>query len=400
MDGELPRRVSRDDVSPEVAASWLRWCDERRWLNQHRSELAKLVVQLYPAEYRVPRAALLAPPEWLAVEPMELGSLVLRLDEGPQTAEVDGSEPESEATRPLRTDGLRFGRYTLAIKHLSPPALFESRPSYRLLGVFLAVRRLEFGWGAYFDKIDVCEALAHETAAVCMAEGLPASAEQLRGRLPFRELIVDPFDPRRRAIIPAIATLTIRRRHYPTESSFLLHWRDPTKVATGGGSYGVIPTGEFQPSSAAPWDRQNDFDLWRNMVREYSEELLGEPEHDGTRSQPIDYERWPLFQRLQAARADGSLSTFVLGLGVDALTLSTNVLTVVVIDDDVFTEVFGSAVRCNAEGEIVTVGGGTPTGGVPFTETAVRRILESEPIAETGAACLALAWKHRDTLGL
>jgi hypothetical protein len=155
--------------------------------------------------------------------------------------------------------------------------------------------------------------------------------------------------------------LTIRTRRYPAEPSFLLHWRDPAKVATGGGIYGVIPTGEFQPSSTASWDRQNDFDLWRNMVREYSEELLGVPEHDATRTRPIDYEQWPLFQRLQEARANGSLRVFVLGLGVDALTLSTNILTVAVIDDNVFTEAFGNAVRFNEEGEIVTIGGGTPT---------------------------------------
>ncbi|MGH3911903.1 MAG: helix-turn-helix domain-containing protein [Pseudonocardiaceae bacterium] len=392
--------MSPDEASPEIAVSQLRWRDERRWLNQHRSELAKLVVQLYPAECRVPRAALLTHPEWLATEPIELGSLALGLDEGSQTAEVDGSEPESEATRPLRIAGVRFERYTSAMKHLSPPVLFESRPSYRLLAASLASRRLEFGMGSYFDKIDICEALAHETAAVCMAQGLPSSPEPLRGRLPFRELIGDPFDPRRRAIIPAIATLTIRLRRSPAEPSFLLHWRDPAKVAISGGTYGVIPTGEFQPSSAAPRDRHNDFDLWRNIVREYSEELLGAPEHDSAQDQPIAYEEWPLYQRLQAARPDGSLRAFVLGLGVDALTLSTNVLTVVVIDDNVFAEVFGSAVRFNEEGEIVTIGGGTPTEGVPFTEVAVRQMLESEPMAETGAACLALAWQHRETLGL
>jgi len=58
---------------------------------------------------------------------------------------VDGSEPESGATRPLRTAGMRFERYSSAIKCLSPPALFESRPSYRLLGAALSARRLEFG---------------------------------------------------------------------------------------------------------------------------------------------------------------------------------------------------------------------------------------------------------------
>ncbi|MGH3942045.1 MAG: helix-turn-helix domain-containing protein [Pseudonocardiaceae bacterium] len=392
--------VHRDDVSSEIAVSRLRWRDERRWLNQHRAELARLAVQLYPAEYRLPRTAVLAHPEWLAGGPVELDALALRLDERPQTVEVDGTEFESELTRPLRSTGARFERYTSAMKHLSPPALFESRPSYRLLDISLAARRLEFGLGAYFDKLDVCEALAHEVAAVCMGEGLPCSPERLRGRLPLRELISDPFDLGRRAVIPGIATLTIRLRRYPVESSFLLHWRDPARVATAGGPYGVIPTGEFQPSSVGLWDRGNDFDLWRNMVREYSEELLGEPEHDGTRSQPIDYPQWPLYQQLQAARADGSVAAFFLGLDLNALSLAATILTVVVFDDDVFTEMFGGAVRFNEEGEIVAVGGGTPAEGVPFTEAAVRRMLETEPMTASCASCLSLAWKHRTALDL
>lgn len=63
--------------------------------------------------------------------------------------------------------------------------------------------------------------------------------------------------------------------------------------------YDVIAAGEFQPASVALWDRRNDFDLWRNIVREYSEELLGTPEHDGTRIKPIDYDTWPLYRDLE-----------------------------------------------------------------------------------------------------
>ena len=399
--GHARRLVSRDDASPQIAASRLRWREERRWLHQHRAELAHLAVQLYPLQNRLPGTHQLTHPDWLAAEPVELGSLALQLDERPLTAEIDGSEPESERVRPLRTAELRFERYTSAMKHLNPPTLFESRPSYRLLDASLASRRLSFGLGAYFEKLDVGEALAHEIAAVCMADGILDSAEQLRGRLPFRDLIGDPFHAQRRAISAGIATLTIRLRRYPAEPSFLLHWRDPSKVATSGGTYGVIPTGVFQPSSVALWDRHNDFDLWRNIAREYSEELLGEPEHDGTRSRPIDYEQWPLFQRLQAAREDGSVGAYFLGLGLNALTLGATILTVVVIDDDdVFTDIFGATVRFNEEGEIVTVGGGTPAEGVPFIEAAVRRMLETEPMTPSGAACLALAWKHRNALGL
>lgn len=145
----------------------------------------------------------------------------------------------------------------------------------------------------------------------------------------------------------------------------LLHWRDPAKVATAAGIYDVIPAGEFQPSSVAIWDRRNDFDLWRTIVREYAEELLGEPEHDGTRSRPITYHDWPVYQRLNQAQADGSVTSHVLGLGLDALTLAATILTVVVIDDDVFTGAFGETVQFNEEGEIVAVGDGTPAEGVP-----------------------------------
>jgi hypothetical protein len=182
-----------------------------------------------------------------------------------------------------------------------------------------------------------------------MDGGIPASPTDLPGRLPFRDLVVgdDPFDPARRAIIPAITTLTIRLRRYPAEPSFLLHWRDPAKVATAAGIYDVIAAGEFQPSSVALWDRRNDFDLWRNVVREYAEELLGEPEHDGTRSRPIAYDDWPLYQRLDQAHADGAVTSFVLGLGLDALTLAATILTVVVIDDDVFTAAFGETMQFN-----------------------------------------------------
>ncbi|MGH3922472.1 MAG: hypothetical protein ACRDTT_06320, partial [Pseudonocardiaceae bacterium] len=80
--------------------------------------------QLYLAGYRLPHTGLLARPEWLVPEPVELASLTLLLDEGTQAVGINGSEPESEAVRPLRTVGARFERYTSAMKHLSPPALF------------------------------------------------------------------------------------------------------------------------------------------------------------------------------------------------------------------------------------------------------------------------------------
>jgi hypothetical protein len=106
--------------------------------------------------------------------------------------------------------------------------------------------------------------------------------------MPLRALIGDPFDLRRRSVIPDIQTLTLRRDRSTGTATFLLHWRDPAKVATDGGIYGLIPAGEFQPSGIASHDRANDLDLWRNTAREYSEEILGEPERGVSSAEPLD----------------------------------------------------------------------------------------------------------------
>lgn len=385
------------EMSTAVSSSRGRWRVQRYWLNHHRAELGEIAAQWHAAESRVPRTTLITGDGWLADYPSELQSLRLRLDERPQVVQITGTERETLPVRPLRTPSVSFETYSSAVKYLDPPQLFESRPSYRYLGGSMSSRAMDFGLAAYFDKLDVSESLAHELAAAAMDHTDPTTAE-LRGKLPFRELIGDPFDTARRAIIPAITTLTLRLRRYPAEPTFLLHWRDPACVATAAGVYDVIPAGEFQPSGVALWDRANDFSLWRNIVREFSEELLGRPEHDGTRSSPIDYPRWPLYEQLSDARRRGSLSAFVLGLGLDALTLAATILTVVVVDDDLFEDVFGATVRFNEEGEVVAIGEGSAAEGIPFTESAIDRLLDTEPVAAPGAACLALAWKHRHSL--
>ncbi len=384
-----------------VAASQDEWRTVRRYLNQHRCDLAREAAHLYDAATRLPDTPLLALPGWRPGEPVLLDHIELTMTDGPHPCGVDGSEPESWQVRPLRAPGQRYERYTSAVRYLDPPTLFENRPSYRLLDVGWAqgTGSMRFGLGNYFDKLDVSEAAGHEMAAASLdrtigSTGVPGV--EARSALPFRALVGDPFDLTRRAVIPAITTLTLRRRHTHGTASFLLHWRDPAKVATASGLYDVIPAGEFQPSSMAPWDRENDFDLWRNVVRELSEELLGTPEHDGSRSTPIDYAAWPLFRNLGQAREERKLSVYCLGVAIDALTLAATIMTVLVIDDDAFDAIFGDVVHVNAEGVTVAAGPGRRAAdGLPFTEATVTRLLRSEPMASPGAGCLALAWRHR-----
>ena len=250
---------------------------------------------------------------------------------------------------------------------------------------------MSLGRARYFDGVSIGEAIAHELAQAWLADpaATPASS------LPLRELVGDPCDLSRRTAIPAITTLTLRRGG-PGEASFLLHWRDPAKVTHAGGMYQAMPVGIFQPVDDTPASERNDLSLWKCMVREFSEELLGTTEDYSALGTPVDYGRWDFYQSLTAARQAGKLNVACLGIGVDPLTLAVDILTVAVFDGDTFDAAFGGLVTANAEGRVVSEHDAT---GIPFTREAVTRFAEGgEPMQAAGAAVLSLAWEHRAKL--
>src|SRR6266705_6878677 len=128
----------------------------------------------------------------------------------------------------------------------------------------------------------------------------------------------------------ALSTLTLRFDRKARETTFLMHRRDPEKVGHAAGLYQVLPTGVFQAAGEARWNMLNDFSLWRSMVREYAEEFLGESEDYGAERAPIDYDAWPFAARMKHVLDRGDVRAYALGMGVDPLTLATDLLTAVV----------------------------------------------------------------------
>lgn len=381
--------------SPEVAVavSQERWRAVRRYLAERgRAVLAHDVMRLYDPSRRVAGTPHMTPPGWLPDRPTPLENVTLVWQPlSPRPVITGRDEAELRPILPLRTPRQAFPSYTSAIRYLSPPRLFENRPSYRLLDV--AGDTLTFGLTTYFDKLDVSEALTHEYAAAAM-EGTPSWP-----RLPFRSLFTNPFDLSLRIAAPGINTLTIRRDTRDGLATFFLHLRDATKVVLGGGEYSVIPAGEFQPASISPDSMVSDLDLWRNMVREYSEELLGRPEHDGSSGQPLDYEVWSFYRDMQRAREAGYIRAYYLGTVCHGLGLGPSILTVVVIDDVVFDGLFRDLVGDNAEGRVIAAPRADKSiTGLPFTEETINHFLTHEPIGGTSAACLVLSWEMRECL--
>jgi len=321
-----------------------------------------------------------------------LGQIVLdRLqDESPPT--ITGAECESARTRPLASAEQRYRRYSHAIRDLAPPTLLENRLCFRLLGVDWSQPALQLSFGAmgFFDALDTNEALAHETALDALTRNRHGEIELVKPswrRLVFRKLIGDPFDLARRPLMGAIGTLTIRGGESP---SVVLHQRDGARVAGGGSMVHLLPAGIFQPSSVMPDCVARDFSLWRNIQREYAEELLGhEEEYDGTGC-PIDYHTEP-FVTMDAALADGRLRAYCLGITLDALTLAGDILTVVVLGPEFYDELFADAVESNTEGAI-------PARTIPFEENTLSHLRAAGCLAPGATAALTLAWRHRGQL--
>lgn len=372
---------SRTGHEPVAASQWL---EERQWFREHRHELAPIASALYGDGTRVAGTQLLSRQTWLPRSPVDLDEVRLVWGSDARTR-VDGSAPETSGVRPLDQSGTVYSTYTKAMADLARPAVFENRWVYRVTGVELTgpTPSLTFVRGHYFDAVDVGEAVGHELAARQRRSSEPVNM----GELPLRTAIGDPCELGDRPTTLAVSMLTIRHDRARNRASCALHWRDPAKVAHAGGLHQVLPVGVFQPSHDSDESELYDFDLWKCIVREYAEELLGEPEMS---SRSVDYDSWPLFARMTEARSEQRLRIRCLGLGVDPVTFAVDLLAVAVFDSELYDDLFARVVDTNDEGDVHSVF---------FDAEHLDPFLRGQmPMQPAGQAALSLAWAHRSEL--
>jgi hypothetical protein len=370
-----------------------RWRRVRRLVNEQRLALVARAAGLYPGAARAAGTDLLCRPEWLPAAPVDLAGITLHWTGRAPAPRADATAATAAHLLPQSAPGGPFRSYAAAVAVVDPPALFQNRICYRLLDASLrGPAQLSMGPARYFDAMNLGHAVAHELAAA-QDHGVGQAASL--ADLPLRAALGDPCALSQRSTLTAVTTLTLRRAA-DGSASFPLHWRDPARVNHAGGAYQVMPAGIFQPVTDRPAAQQADFSLWRCMTREFSEELLGGSEDYPTRDGVLDYGQWPFARELAAARGAGTLRVHCVGLGVDPLTLATDLLTVAVFDSAVFDRLFRDLVTANAEGRVVTENG---SAAIPFTAATVARFSGgAEPMQTAGAALLRLAWQHRHAL--
>lgn len=345
-------------------------------------ELTELAAWLYPRSARAPGGHVLTGPGWLLDRPVDLDRIRMEWSEASPPRPL-GSH---DHVLPLTDSGRRYRGYSRAVRDLVRPRLLENRPSYRLLDLRSdGEYTLTFTTTTFFDVFDVKQSLAHEFKAAWLAGG---GAVPGWDALPLRAALGDPFDPGRLLMSPGISTLTIRRSR-AGDHRFVLHERDGGKVADGGGLCHVMPAGEFQPIN----DARDDLSLWRNIMREFSEELLGNAEHDGSSGRSVDYTGQEPFRSFQRARDEGRFRVWHYGLVLEPLELGAVQLTVAVIEDETFDRLFADLVDVNDEGRLVGRGGRFD---IPFTGEAIDRL--DPRLSASALTLLRQAWRDRDLL--
>jgi hypothetical protein len=407
-----PNSATSGPVRPDVAGA-ARTPSEAEWLrvaaslSRDRYVLAVHAAAEYPPGLRVAGTPLLAPSAWRLPAPVPLDAVRLEFRPEEPRPDVPDLAMLAPYALPERANGTRYRRYSDVVAALAAPAVFENRPAYRLIEADLAGAagpRLTFGRGRFFDGVDTGGAAAHEyaawrdgaadpaaeTNATAAAKTNPGVAANPGGRCPYRAAFGGPLGLARRSAPMATSALTLRYDRSAGTAAFPLHYRQPGQVSHAGGLYQVIPVGVFQPSGEAPWNEANDFSLWRGLLREYAEELLGADEDHGSELAPIDYAAWPLAKAMTDGLADGRVRAWCLGLGADPLTFALDLLAVVVIDAPLYDDLFGELVDANAEGRVIR-----PR---PFDEPSVTELLNDTPLQAAAAALLTLALAHRNAL--
>jgi hypothetical protein len=383
-DREPPRQAPSRDSTAGGTPSERDWLRVNSYLHANRHGLAVRAATAYPQASRIADTPLLAAPAWRLPAPIPLDRVRLEFRPSAPPPELPDLAELAPHALPARADGGRYRRYSDVIAALAAPAVFENRPTYRLVDADLASAddpRLAFGRGRFFDGVDTGGPAGFEYAAAEL--GLTEGTA-------YRAAFADPTDLRRRSSAMATSALTLRYDRAAGTASFPTHYRDPALVGHAGGMYQVIPVGIFQPSGEAPWNEANDFSLWRGLLREYAEELLGADEDYGSEDAPIDYASWPLAKAMTDGLADGSVRAWCLGLGADPLTFALDLLAAVVIDAPLYDELFGGLVESNAEGRVIR-----PR---PFDPPSVTELLSGAPLQAAAEALLTLALAHSDML--
>lgn len=268
-----------------------------------------------------------------------------------------------------------------------------------------------FGYrlGRYFDYLNTCEILGTELSDWILQN--PQS--ELPKDFPFRGAPADVFDLTNRAAYPGINCLTIVKNYangpLKRNDYYLVHKRDDTQLQAQW-SLHVAPAGGHQGFSKSA--TVHDTKIVRTVVREFAEELFNKEEL------VKQFEEWRDFEEHLDIKTiadtffwgrNPAAKIYLLGFGLDPVTIKPEVLCTIVIDWDIARQNIENP-KFEFNWEFQTgLKRATRTEWLPLDRSAMvldatgpRHLLEDrylDPLP-AGAACLLLTAKFWKELGL
>jgi hypothetical protein len=348
-------------------------------LRQSQIELSDGVLRASDPSWRAHDVPMLTRAGWIFDHPVPIDEIEVEF-----VSESASDDSRTNVTVPAHAllEGLDLSgpiTYSDAVTRIAGMSHFTNGVIYRPLQLTandLGVH-LTFEASKYFGYLDTSEVLAYKEM-------------QSPGSNRYRKHLRDPFNLSNRVASLGILTLTILRNGN-RPATFVLHKRT-AKVVLGSDLYHVIPAGEFTPSDLSQTAIREDLSLWRNICREYAEELLGDLDAQGDGGRKIDYANSEPYQSLNMALRNGQLDVYALGFGLDPLSWKPELLTVAIFDAGTFDKIFGTKIVGNYEGKVIL--------GEQFNPMTLRNYVEGGSTRPGAKACLRLAWRHRSALGL
>ena len=273
------------------------------------------------------------------------------------------------------------------------PRLFNA-PIYQLVEFSNSNGQLEFICcrNDYFTYMDTCELLFYDFARVIwekfISKGQNPDATKIKARNLKCKGDISLLEYSNRCVGIGVNSIFLMKDR--TDVTFFKHKRTPGATMEAINMEHVVPAGTFQPRRGIPDTPDLDFNIYKNILRELGEELLGKEEMEQIKISPDDITDDYHIAAYHSLFVQGYAKAFFLGWGIDPLTTKAEFLTAVVVNMGEFKKRFGEPkFEHNWEGLQYSF---------RFNESVVREFVNGPYTLPAGAGCAQLAWENKDYL--
>ncbi len=247
---------------------------------------------------------------------------------------------------------------------------------------------LTFSLCDYYDFLNSCEYLMYDFVHKILKKNIFEEYKAGRGNVDIKvDRKCNPFDFSNRCMVPGINTLLI---FLGKEPLMYIHQRSKKTVAEAINVKHVVPAGTFQPIHTDDACHDQDFSLYANVMREFGEELYGDPDIVHPLGQLENIFERPSIAPFHQLVKRGLGKVFYAGFGLDCLNLKPEILTLMVYNKEDFEILFGG-INFTPNDE------GIPF-AVTFTKENLHKYSRDIKMLPAGAGCMFKAYQNYDVI--